>query len=115
MPIDAAIEPAAGPYRPWVMLDVPANEGKTLRLIDFASAGATGSGRVLAERPRRAAAPAGRVAAGRRREDRARHIRITSRPPAVNDRKERRHTVIISDSPSFEHVVLRMATTPARG
>lgn len=39
---DDTIAKAAGPYLPWLVLDLPAADGKPLRLVDFASAGATG-------------------------------------------------------------------------
>jgi len=42
MPIDAAVIEAAGPCRPWLVVALPSENGKKLRLIDFASAGATG-------------------------------------------------------------------------
>ena len=41
---DTAIGDAADRDPPWLVLDVQADNGKTLRLIDFASVGATGKG-----------------------------------------------------------------------
>ncbi|MCL4179909.1 MAG: glycoside hydrolase family 127 protein, partial [Verrucomicrobia bacterium] len=36
-------EPAVSQPQPWLLLDVPCSEGRTMRLVDFASAGATGT------------------------------------------------------------------------
>jgi DUF1680 family protein len=40
--LEAAVLDAAGPRPPWLAIDLPAASGKELRLIEFASAGATG-------------------------------------------------------------------------
>ena len=108
VPIEAAIDRAAGSCRPWIVLDLLASDGKTLRLIDFASAGATGKGysswlNASAARPPRPVAwqPADGAKIG------PGAIGITWRAPAVVDREDRRHTVVLSDSPSFEHEILR--------
>ncbi len=38
--IDDSLRKAAGEYPPWLVVDVPTTDGKSLRMIDFASAGA---------------------------------------------------------------------------
>jgi hypothetical protein len=108
VPIDAAIQRAAGDFPPWLVLDLPAADGKTLRVVDFASAGATGRG-YESWLPASAARPARPVtwqpADGAKIGPGA--IRITWRAPAAVDWRDRRHTVVISDSPSFEQTILR--------
>jgi len=93
--------------QPWLLLDVPTADGKTIRLCDFASAGATGGSyrSWLPATGLRPPAPVpwlpadgSRVAPGA--------IRFTFRKPAPAARTERRHTVVIADSASFEHVLL---------
>ena len=108
VPIEAAIDRAAGSYRPWIVLDLLASDGKTLRLIDFASAAQPARAmsswlNASAARPPRPVAwqPADGAKIG------PGAIGITWRAPAVVDREDRRHTVVLSDSPSFEREILR--------
>ena len=107
MPIDDSIAKAAGPYQPWLVLDLPA-DGKTLRLIDFASAGATGKEyqswlpasdvrppRPVAWQPVEGA----KLGPGT--------IRLTWRKPADSALANGRHTNVISDTPTFERTIVR--------
>jgi len=107
------IAQAAGPHKPWLIVDVPAAGGKLLRLIDFANAGST----TVAGEPTSAYAtwlPAEKVpppapvawqpADGFRVGPGA--IRFVWRKPAAQA-VGRVHTVVISDTPDFENVVLR--------
>ncbi len=111
VPINDAIAEAAGGYEPWVAVDVPTTDGKTLRLIDFASAGAaTVEGKPMstyvswlpcagARPPRPVAwkpADGSKIGPGA--------IRFVWRRPAADALRE--HTVVISDSPTFDHGVL---------
>jgi DUF1680 family protein len=107
-PIDDAIAKAAGPYRPWLMLDVPTTQGKRMRLVDFASAGATGRNyrswlpAADAKPPRPVAwlpADGAKVAPG--------EIAFSWRAPAASDAATRRHTVVMSESPAFEKSTLQ--------
>ena len=98
---------AAGPHQPWLLLDLPTADGRIVRLCDFASAGATGG-------PYRSWLPAAglrpptpvpwqpadgaRVAPGA--------IRFTFRKPAAAALADRRHAVVISDSPAFDRTIL---------
>jgi hypothetical protein len=90
------------------VLDLPARGDRTARLVDFANAGATGRRyqswlpashagppKPVAWRPADGAA----VAAG--------PIRFTWRKPAAAALADRRHTVVVSDSPAFERIILR--------
>ena len=61
----------------------------------------------MAECLQRTTAPPGGVATGRRAKIGPGAIGITWRAPAVVDREDRRHTVVLSDSPSFEREILR--------
>lgn len=107
-PSDEAIAKAAGPYPPWLVLDLPTGDGKMLRLIDFASAGATGKGYqswlpAPSVRPPKPVAwqPVDGATVGRGA------IRFTWRKPAVDVIMDRRHSVVISDSPEFVRTIVR--------
>ena len=108
VPIDDAIAKAAGAYRPWLVLNLPVGDDTTLRLVDFASAGATGKGYqswlpAIAVRPPRPVAwqplDGAKIGPG--------PIRFTWRTPAASELAGRHHTVVIADSPAFERTVLR--------
>jgi len=113
VPIDDQIAEAAGQYKPWLVVDVPAADGKTLRMIDFANAGATAiEGKPISSyrtwlpadgiRPPAPVpwhpADRSKVAPGA--------IRFAWRAPAA-EASTRTHTVLIADGPDFENVVLR--------
>ena len=113
VPPDDQIAKAAGAYKPWLVIDVPAVGGKTLRLIDFANAGATTvEGKPISSyvtwlpadgvRPPAPVAwqPADRSKVG------PGAIRFVWRRPAAQA-ADRKHTVVIADGPDFENVVLR--------
>ena len=120
-PMDDEIMSLAGEYPPWMVVDVPTTDGATIRLIDFASAGAsTIKGRPISAyetwlpadglRPPRpvgwlplngASVPSGPVA-------------FTWRAPAVDTADARQHTILISDSPDFEKILLQSAPVKGR-
>ena len=117
--IDEAIVKAAGAYRPWLVLDVPAAAGGTARLLDFASAGATTTdGKPLSSYtswlpaanlpPPRPVAwqPADRSIVG------PGPIRFVWRKPATPALATRKHTVVVSASPTFESVLLSYGDQP---
>ncbi|NQT52184.1 glycoside hydrolase family 127 protein [bacterium] len=114
VPVDAAIAEAAGEFPPWLVVDVPAADGKSLRLCDFASAGATRG-------PYRSWLPAAKLAPPApvpwKPRDGARlpkgRLGFCWRAPAAED-QERKHTVLISDAPTFEHVVVRSDAAAGR-
>ncbi len=104
---------AAGPYKPWLAVDLPTADGKTLRLIDFANAGATTvEGKPISSyvtwlpadgiRPPAPVTwqPADRSQVG------PGAIRFVWRRPAA-EATNRQHTVVIADGPDFGNVVLR--------
>jgi DUF1680 family protein len=113
VPLDDQTAEAAGRYEPWLAVDVPAVDGKTLRLIDFANAGATTiEGEptssyvtwLLADGIRPPAPvtwqPGDRSKVG------SGAIRFVWRRPAA-EAANRKHTVVIADGPDFENIVLR--------
>jgi hypothetical protein len=105
--IDAAIVKAAGSHRPWVVMDLPTENGKSRRVIDFASAGATGKQceswlPAANARPPRPAALLPADGAELRRGS----IAFSWRGPASVDAVDRRYTVAISDSPTFERTIV---------
>jgi uncharacterized protein len=106
--IDAATAKTMGPYPPWIVVDLPAAAGKTLRLVDFASAGSAGTNYwswlpSLNSRPPRPAAfgPADNAVLG------VGDVRFSWRNPAASQAAERRHEVLISDSPDCERIVIK--------
>jgi uncharacterized protein len=109
VPIDETIAKMAGPFRPWVVLDLLIDKGKPLRLIDFANAGgATGRDYqswlpAVGMRPPRPVAwePSDGTTIG------PGAIQFRWREQAVPELKDRRYTVMISDSPGFERTILQ--------
>ena len=100
-------ESAIGRYSPWIHADVPLPDGRTLRLVDFASAGARGS-RYASWLPADELPPPvpvpdepaddAHVAPGR--------ILFTLRQPAV-EAKDRTHELVIAASADFENILTR--------
>ncbi len=107
IPIDEAMANAAGKHLPWLVVELPVADDETLHLIDFASAGATG-GRYASWLPA-ANTPPPKPAAWKPA-DRAKigpgPIRFSWRPPAADAANRRKHSVILSDSPTFQNVLL---------
>ena len=107
--IDETAAKAAGKHRPWLLVDVPAQGARRVRLCDFASAGATG-GIYHAWLPARGLRPPAPVpwqpADGARVS--AKGIRFSWRRAAATDS---RHTIVIADSPTFERVALAAEAT----
>jgi hypothetical protein len=105
--VDAAIVAAAGAYRPWLVMDLPTDNGKKLRLIDFASAGATGKEyqswlpAVNARPPR----PAALLPADGEKLPRG-PATFLWRSPAAGNAADCRYTVVISDSPACERAIV---------
>lgn len=106
VPNDATIAKAAGPYSPWLVVDVPTSNSKTTRLIDFANAGATGKGyrswlSADAARPPRPVAwqPADGATLG------TGPIRFKWRKPALGAKADHRYKVVISSSPDFGQAI----------
>lgn len=104
---------AAGPYKPWLVVDVPATNGKTLRLVDFANAGATTvEGKptssyvtwLPADGIRPTAPVTWQPADGSKVGPGA--IRFVWRRPTA-EAADRKHTAVIADGPDFKNVVLR--------
>ena len=104
---DEQLAKGEGKQRPWLLVDVPIPGGQTLRLCDFASAGANGGAYrswlpATGLRPPRPVpwqpADGARVAPGA--------IRFTFRKPAAAALAERRHAVAIADSPAFDRLIL---------
>ncbi len=117
VPPDEQTAEAAGPYKPWLVVDVPAADGKPLRLIDFANAGATTvegkpTSSYVTWLPAHGMRPAAPVTW--QPADRAKvgpgAIRFVWRRPAA-EATDRKHTVVIADGPDFENVVLRCGET----
>lgn len=107
VPNDETIAKAAGPYSPWLVLDVPTSDGKTTRLIDFANAGATGKGYrswlpAAGSRPSRPVAwqPADGATLGMG------PIRFTWRKPAPTAKADPHYEVVISESPDFGQAIV---------
>lgn len=113
VPLDDRTGESAGPYKPWLVVDVPAADGKPLRLIDFANAGAT----TIEGKPTssyvtwlpvdgiRPPAPVTWQPADRSKVGPG-AIRFVWRKPA-SEAANRKHTVVIADGPDFENIVLR--------
>lgn len=100
--IDDTIKKSAAAYPPWLVVDLPTSNGKTLRLVDFASAGATGGGyqswlpAINAAPPRPVAwLPADGATFG------LGTIRFRWRKPATSEGTNVRHAVVVSESPDF--------------
>lgn len=106
--MDATILKAAGPYPPWLVMDLPSESGKPVRLIDFASAGAKRNEYqswlpVFNARPPRPVsmlpADAATLKVGL--------IDFSWRPQAKSEATNCRYIVVISDSPDFGQTILR--------
>ncbi len=117
--VEGEIARAAGRYKPWLMVRVPTQTDGTVPLIDFASAGATTvEGKPLSSYvswlPAVAVRPPAPVAW--RPGDRAKvgpgAIQFAWRRPARQAAGSRMHRVLISDSPTFERIVLRYGEKP---
>ena len=119
--VDEEIVKAAGEYPPWLVVDVPTTTGRKLRMIDFANAGAaTRQGSPISRyatwlpatgmRPPRPVTwkPADDTKVGRGA------IHFVSRPAAKAMFQSVKRTVLISDSPTFDRVVLRYGDKPAK-
>jgi len=112
MPLNEQTAQAAGPYKPWLVVDVPSADGKMLRLIDFANAGATTiEGKPISSYETwlpadgiRPPAPVTWQPADRSKVGPG-AIRFVWRRPAT-EATDRRHTVVIADGPDFDDVVL---------
>ncbi len=118
--LDGLTAQPAGAYMPWLAVDLPAADGKTVRLIDFANAGATTvEGKPISSyvtwlpaddtRPPAPVSwqPADRSDVG------PGAIRFVWRKPAA-EAIRRQHTVVIADGPNFENVVLRYRENSGR-
>ncbi len=116
LPVDDAIRAASGTYPPWLVVELPSTAGAAVRLIDFASAGATTlEGKPTSQytswlpakhaRPPRPVAwkPADRSRVG------SGPILFAWRKPASGAVAARKHTVVVSASPDFREVVLTSA------
>ena len=99
--------------RPWLLVDVPLTEGKTVRLCDFASAGACGSHyrSWLAATKVPPPAPVPWMPADGARVPRGRML-FTWRRPAIGAIKSRTHEVQISRSADFQRPVLQSGRHP---
>jgi len=101
--VDGEIAKTAGEHRPWLLVDVPAPDGRSVRLCDFASAGATG-GPYHSWLPATGLRPPAPVpwqpADGARVS--AKGIRFSWRRTATDSAC----TVVIAASPAFERVLL---------
>ena len=108
VPIDDVIAKACGAFRPWLVFDVPTDNGKTMRLIDFANAGATG-GSYRSWIPAKGIRPP-RPVASQPLDGTAvapSEIGFAWRNSVASDAATIRYTVVIADSPGFENPVLR--------
>ena len=121
VPVTDAIQPSADWHEPWLVVDLPTTGPQPMRLIDFASAGATTvQGQPISRyttwlpaQPLRPPSPVAwqpadgeRVAPG--------PIRFIWRRPPVADAASRQHRVQISDSPSFQNLLLETDERPGR-
>jgi DUF1680 family protein len=113
VPLEERIAGTAGTYNPWLAVDVPSVDGKTLRLIDFANAGATTvEGQPISSYVTwlpadgiRPPAPVARHPSHRTKVGPG-SLRFVWRRPAA-EAGGRKHTVVIADGPDFQNVVLR--------
>ena len=109
VPVDAAIAEGAGEFPPWLVVDVPASGDQTLRLCDFASAGATGGVYRSWLAAAKLAPPAPvpwRPRDGERLPKGA--LGFCWRVPAVED-GERKHTVLGKPAPVFGSILVVLA------
>jgi hypothetical protein len=106
--MDAAVLNAAGANRPWLYMDFPLENGKTLHLIDFASAGANQNEYqswlpAVNTRPPRPVsmlpADGATLKVG--------PINFSWRPQAKSEAANCRYTVVIADTPDCGQTILR--------
>lgn len=105
--MDAATLKAAGPYPPWLLVEFPLENGKKLRLIDFASAGANGNEYqswlpVMYARPPRPVSMLPADGASLK----IGPINFSWRPQAKSEASNCRYIVVIAESPDFEQPIL---------
>ncbi|HEY3416198.1 MAG TPA: beta-L-arabinofuranosidase domain-containing protein [Armatimonadota bacterium] len=117
---DATVLQAVGSYRPWLIVDMPTTDGQRVRLMDFASAGATTlEGKVISTYaswlPAASARPPRPVAA-----EPVDNAHIGPGPLVFNWRAMRSQisknsniTVVIAESPTFAKPVLTYGNSPA--
>lgn len=114
------VRKVAGKFQPWIAIDVPTVEGQSLRLIDFASAGpGTLEGSAyysyftwlpavgIRPPPPVAWKPADGSTVG------PGPIQFVWRSSSATSNSQ--HAVVVSDSPSFDHVVLRVGGQQGHG
>jgi len=103
--VDETIAEAAGPFPPWLVVDLSDHDGKTVRLIDFASAGVTGEeyrSWIPASGMRPPTPVAWQPAHGLKIGPGP--IRFSWRPPAAEAAEHLEPTIVLSDSPTFDRV-----------
>lgn len=106
--MDAKTAAAAGEHKPWLLVDAPTVDGTSVRLCDFASAGATGRGYrswLAAENPRPPAPVPLDPSNGRGVAPGAIRFRLWRSIPAVKGQSA--GAILISDSPTFERIALK--------
>ncbi|NQT15122.1 MAG: glycoside hydrolase family 127 protein, partial [Planctomycetes bacterium] len=105
--VDEAIAKTAGRCPPWLVVDLPAGDGKTVRLIDFASAGATG-GEYRTWLPASGTRPPTPVAWQPAHGSKIGPgpIRFSWRAPAADAAEHLEHSIVLSESPTFDRVSL---------
>ena len=106
-PKKKAAETRIGRFSPWIHVDLPLADGRTLRLVDFASAGSLGS-RYASWLPAKELPPpvpvcdepadGAHVPPGR--------MLFTLRQPPT-EAKDRAHEIVIADNPDFQDSVAR--------
>jgi hypothetical protein len=115
---EASVAKAAGTNKPWVVVDLPTTQGTTVRLIDFANAGATTvEGKTISEyaswlpakslRPPRPAAlrPADGAKIG------PGPMRFTWRRMISQPGDTRQYELSVAESPTFDRPILRVKGT----
>ena len=121
VPAENSLQPSADVHDPWLVVDLPTTGPQPARLIDFASAGATTvEGQPISRyttwlpaQPLDPPSPvAWRPADGERLAPGP--IRFIWRRPAVADAASRLHFVQLSDSPTFQNLVLQTDERPGR-
>jgi len=106
--MDKKTAAAAGKYPPWLLVELPAAAGPAVRLCDFASAGATGGSyrSWLAAGKLRPPPPVPwKPVDGQHVPPGALHLRL--RRSTAAGKAAHTGAIVVSDSPTFERVVLR--------